>query len=159
MSKFSEKYKSIIKDLEDNIKDKDDLEYIKEKLSVLFMDFLNEIESITDMCDAKLKEIEQKQKQLEEKATRLEESVQKMENDIYLTDNYDFEIVCPYCNYEFVTEFDELKKEIKCPECNNTIELDWNEEEEEGCAGNCACCHGECEENDDDSQEENDDDM
>ena len=38
------------------------------------------------------------------------------------------------------------KTEIECPQCNNTIELDWsgnlNEENEQGCIGNCGGCPG-----------------
>lgn len=82
----------------------------------------------------------------------------KIEKELYITDedndNYDFEIVCPYCNCEFEIELKELNQDVKCPECHNVIELDWNEEES-SCHGDCSCCHGECDEDeaeDDDSE-------
>ena len=79
------------------------------------------------------------------------------------TGEYDFEIVCPYCNNEFVTDLklmNEEKTEIRCPECNNIIELDWNDDEDEGCQGHCDACHG-CMSDDYEeyNDEENEDDM
>ena len=43
-------------------------------------------------------------------------------------EDFEFEIVCPYCNYEFIADIDEHEDEILCPECNNPIELDWSED-------------------------------
>ena len=60
---------------------------------------------------------------------------------------YDFEIVCPYCENEFLIDL--KQKNFECPKCNNLIELDWTgnmEEEQEqksnGCAGKCSGCKG-----------------
>ena len=85
-------------------------------------------------------------------------------------EDYDFEIVCPYCNQEFVADIeDELKEEIECPECHNKIELDWDGEDDDCCSGGCCGCghHDECgcEEDEEDSdtdneeKDDNDDDM
>ena len=86
---------------------------------------LNELKSINN----RLKKIEQTQNSIEEKLNILQNSVNGIENDIYEED-YEFEIVCPYCNAEFVEDISS-KTNIKCPECNNTIELDWNVDNEE----------------------------
>jgi UDP:flavonoid glycosyltransferase YjiC (YdhE family) len=67
-------------------------------------------------------------------------------------DGFDFEIVCPYCNYEFIIDMAENKTEIECPECKNTIELDWTgdvDNEHHDCSGDCHGCHG-CNDEDDD---------
>ena len=67
------------------------------------------------------------------------------EKDIYDEDGFDFEIVCPYCNYEFIIDLDENKSEIECPECKNMIELDWTgniNDEKSGCQGSCHGCIG-----------------
>ena len=87
-------------------------------------------------------------KDINERIQKVEESVNHIEKDIYMDDAYDFEISCPYCNYEFTVDFEDgVKKEVNCPECKNTIELDWNEEE--NCNGECSGCHSHCgEEND-----------
>ena len=38
---------------------------------------------------------------------------------------------CPYCNYEFQTDYDEDINEIPCPECGRIIEIDWSDNEED----------------------------
>ena len=66
------------------------------------------------------------------------------DDDEYDTDDgYDFEIICPYCNTQFIADI-ESKTEIKCPECQNVIELDWNNEESQGCSGHCSMCNSRC---------------
>ena len=145
MSDIKGKYKKILEDLENNIKDSEDLQYAKEKfmeLSLLFMDI---IDRLTILTDARIKEIEEKQTEIDNKISSVQSIVDEIEGDIYEDDeNYEFEIVCPYCNYEFTTDIaDEEKEEIKCPKCNNIIELDWNSEDEYSCYGNCSHCYGE----------------
>ena len=55
--------------------------------------------------------------------------------------DYEFEILCPYCNHEFVIGKDtNLENEIECPNCHNIIELDW----EEYCDGECNDCANHC---------------
>ena len=145
MSDIKGKYKKILEDLENNIKDSEDLQYAKEKfmeLSLLFMDI---IDRLTILTDARIKEIEDKQTEIDNKISSVQSIVDEIEGDIYEDDeNYEFEIVCPYCNYEFTTDIaDEEKEEIKCPKCNNIIELDWNSEDDYSCDGNCSHCYGE----------------
>ena len=145
MSDIKGKYKKILEDLENNIKDPQDLLYTKEKfmeLSLLFMDI---IDRLTILTDARIKEREDKQTEIDNKISSVQSIVDEIEGDIYEDDeNYEFEIVCPYCNYEFTTDIaDEEKEEIKCPKCNNIIELDWNSEDEYSCDGNCSHCYGE----------------
>ena len=145
MSDIKGKYKKILEDLENNIKDPQDLLYTKEKfmeLSLLFMDI---IDRLTILTDARIKEIEDKLTEIDNYICSVLSIVDEIEGDIYEDDeNYEFEIVCPYCNYEFTTDIaDEEKEEIKCPKCNNIIELDWNSEDEYSCDGNCSHCYGE----------------
>lgn len=55
--------------------------------------------------------------------------------------DYEFEIVCPYCDYEFVTGKEtNLKDKIECPNCHNIIELDWDDY----CNGECDHCGEPC---------------
>ena len=72
---------------------------------------------------------------------------------VYLLDTGDtmFEIVCRYCENEFVIEADEDKKEIECPEYKNIIELDWSGDlcEDDECSGHCHGCSG-CGDSDED---------
>ena len=145
MSDIKGKYKKILEDLENNIKDPEDLIYAKEKFMEVSMLFMDIIDRLTILTEARIKEREEKQGEIENKISSVQSLVDEIEGDIYEDDgNYEFEIVCPYCNYEFTTDIgDEEKEEIKCPKCNNIIELDWNSEEEYSCDGNCSHCHEE----------------
>ena len=146
MSVFKDNYTSFLKDVEENIKNKEDLEYITKR----FEQFYNQIESsssnnkIAEM-ENKLKDLENKQNEIDEKFERIEEVVSNIEKDIYSEEGFDFEIVCPYCNYEFVIDVDEEKTEVECPECKNIIALDWLgdlDDDHLGCNGGCSSCHG-----------------
>ena len=73
-----------------------------------------------------IKEIKENQKNMTKNMEKMQKVIDHIESDIYSGDGFDFEIVCPYCEYEFVIDADENKKEIECPECKNIIELDWS---------------------------------
>ena len=98
-----------------------------------------------------MKEIKENQKLMTEKISKMQQVIDHIENDIYSDEGFDFEIVCPYCEYEFVIDANEDKKEVECPECKNIIELDWSGdlEEDDGCSGHCCGCSG-CESSDED---------
>ena len=102
-----------------------------------------------------MKEIKENQKEMTEKMSKMQQVIDHIESDIYADEGFDFEIVCPYCEHEFVIDAEENKDEIECPECKNIIELDWSgdiEEHEDGCSGHCCGCAG-CDD------EDNEDDM
>lgn len=145
MSDIKGKYKKILEDLENNIKNPEDLLYTKEKFMELTLIFMDIVDRLTALTDARIKEIEEKQEEINSRINSVQSIIDEIEGDIYEEDdNYEFEIVCPYCNYEFTTDIaDGEKEEIKCPQCNNVIELDWNEEDEYSCSGDCSHCHGE----------------
>lgn len=158
MANLGEEYNRILSEIERTISNENEREIVKQKVVELSSLFISTMEKMSDMVENKIAKVEEKQKELDEKIEKVNKSVNEIENDIYDEENgeFDFEIVCPYCSYEFVTDLNMLdneKSEIKCPECNNIIELDWNDnEEEEGCSGHCCDCHG-CgdeEENDED---------
>ncbi len=157
MAKLGEEYNRILSEIENTISNENEREIVKQKVIELSSLFISNMEKMSDMVDNKLAKVEEKQKELDIKIEKINKSVSEIENDIYDEEEngeFDFEIVCPYCSYEFVTDLnmlDDEKNEIKCPECNNIIELDWNDEEEDCCSGHCSSCHG-C-----GSEEENDD--
>lgn len=144
MSELSKKYQEIIKQIESKVTNEQELEFVKTKISDLSLLFIDIIDRVTEMNDNRLQEISESQLKLEQRLNKVQTIVDGIENDIYEDENYDFEIVCPYCNHEFVTELgSDMKEEIECPECHNMIELDWNEEE--GCSEeNCSHCMGGC---------------
>ena len=165
MSELNQKFRNIVKEVEERIQNKEDAEFVKQKISEISILFLDTIDRITEMGEQKMKKIEEKQKDLEEKLNSLDCSLSTIENDIYENDsddkNYDFEIVCPYCNHEFTCDIEANDNaEVQCPECKNIIELDWNAEED-GC-GDCSCCEFDCKNANMEEEQENnqeDDDM
>ena len=105
-----------------------------------------------------VKELKENQKIMTNKIEKMQQVIDHIESDIYSDEGFDFEIVCPYCEHEFVIDTNEDKNEVECPECKNVIELDWTgdlyDDEDDGCSGHCCGCSG-C---GDSSDEENEDD-
>ena len=154
MGTIKTEYKSFLDDIEKNMKNKEDLEYVKERFASFLDVMLDQIDNIMDYKKEEIDKLEKTQKQIEDKMSRMQQVIDNIEKDIY-DEGFDFEITCPYCNYEFFIDVDENKTEVECPECKNMIELDWSGGEEEGntddqndCNGNCHGCSG-CDEDDD----------
>lgn len=153
MSELSKKYKETIGDIEKHITDKEQLEYIKGQIAEISLLFMDIIDRLSEISDVRIQQMEQKQREIDSKISKVQAMVDGIENDIYEENGYEFEINCPYCNFEFSVELDtELKDEIQCPECHNLIELDWNAEEVENCGGHCSGCEG-CGEETNESQD------
>ena len=170
MSKVSEEYLKIIREIGEHISNEEERKYVLDKVSELSSLYIDLIDRATEINDKKINAIEEKQRELDEKLAKVNGYVNLIKKDIYEDEDYDFEIVCPYCNHEFVADIeDELKEEIECPECHNKIELDWDGEDDDCCSGGCCGCghHDECgcdedeEDSDTDNEEkdDNDDDM
>lgn len=155
MAELSKNYKKIVSEIEGKIKNPHELEFIKGKISELTLMFMETIDKLVDSNE--------KQVIIESKLDSLQKSLRRIEEDIYIDEDeedesegecncnfckdqmhdndYEFEILCPYCNYEFVTGKEtDLKNEIECPNCHNIIELDW----EEHCDGECNECKNHC---------------
>ncbi len=158
MSGISENYNRILSEIEQKISNPDEKEFVKNKVAELMLIFMDTIDKISDVVETEIGDIQERQKELKLNMESISKKVNRIEDDIYEDDeDFDLEIVCPYCNHEFVADLDEennIKDEVECPECHNIIELDWNEEDEDGCSGFCGGCHG-C--NDDHYDEELDD--
>lgn len=146
MSELSNRYQQIMKDLQANIKNENDKELVMNKFQELSMMFMDVIDRLSYLTDIKMKEVEKQQKEIDDRMNKIQKAVDGIESDIYEDDDtYEFEIVCPYCNHEFVTDINsELNTEVECPECHNLIELDWNGDEDEECEHNCSCCEHDC---------------
>lgn len=148
MSDFSKKYLEIIKDIDKNIKDKDTNAYVKSKIMDLMIIYAESINS--------LMEIKKTQESLEKKVEKNNHRISEIEEDIYCEsddeekcdcgceEEYEFEITCPFCDYEFITDGSYInQKDITCPKCHKTIELDWNMDDEV-CEGECGGCCDHC---------------
>lgn len=161
MTDLNKEYRKMIAELDENISNPEDLEYAKNQMYKLSMMFIDEMESITAKYEDRINALAQNQTKLEDKIKSIQKVVNTIEKDIYdgdldsEEDTYDFQIICPYCNYEFVIEMDDMKEEVTCPECRNMIELEWDGHEEEGCSGSCQHCHG-CEDTNKEEKDNND---
>ena len=143
MAELSKRFQEIMNDIQKNIKDEKELEYINGKILEISMIHMDVIDQLADTLKNKVESIEKSQKSIENKINNMQSSITGIENDIY-DEGFEFEIICPYCNTEFVADV-ESKTEIKCPECQNTIELDWNGGEEHSCcSGHCSSCNSGC---------------
>ena len=154
MGSIKNEYKSFLDDIEKNIKNKEDLEYIKKRLSSFVDVIVEKVDDIANYRKEEIEQLEERQNEIEEKMSKMQGIIDNIEKDIYAEEGFAFEIVCPYCESEFIIDVDENKTEVECPECNNIIELDWtgnvdDEPEHDGCNGSCHGCHG-CEDNDED---------
>ena len=144
MSDLRNRYQQILKELEEHIQEENERNFVVGKFQELSMVFMDIIDRLTYITDIRVKEVKEKEKEIESKIGEVQQAVDGIENDIYEEgENYEFEIVCPYCNYEFVENINsDISTEIECPECHNIIELDWNGEDE--CEQECSHCGHEC---------------
>ncbi len=141
MADLQERLKSVIEEIENKIENKDTLEFVKTQIYNLSLIFLDEIDRVSEVNVKKMEDLADKYREINDRVEDIEDTVKHIEKDIYMQEDdeegeFDLEIVCPYCNNEFMVDFsEELKDEVICPECNNVIELDWNKEDH-----NCGCC-------------------
>lgn len=122
---FNKKFNDAIKNLEENISNKKDLELAKKQVTELAVAYIDNLEIVEKRSEVKIQ-------QCLERIEKLEENLQKLEKELFEEDDIDFEpITCPYCNAHFMIECDSELTEMQCPDCNNTIELDWGEFEDD----------------------------
>ncbi len=118
------KFKEVIANLEKQIQNKEDLEFVKKQVTELTMSYLHELEKIEQNYDFKVTRCTERIEDLEKSLEDVKEQICHEEIDVE-------PITCPYCNSKFLIEFDNKQKEIKCPDCKNIIELDWDEYEDD----------------------------
>lgn len=160
MSNLKNEYKSFLDDIEKNIKNPEDLRYIKERFAKFMDAVIEKIDAILDSKNEQLEHLLKMQNSLETRMDKMQSILDNIEKDIYSDEGFDFEIICPYCNTQFVVDIDENKTEVECPECKNMIELDWTgdaDDDENSCSGHCSGCSG-CDDEQED-EEDNEDDM
>lgn len=137
MANLKKKFNEIIADLEKNIKSKEDLDYIKSQVYGISLLFLDEVDKLTELSLDRLNVMIDREKELSRKINRMESIINQLEKEVLVPQECDFEIVCPYCNTEFVEDLSRgMENEVRCPECGNMIEIDWNE--------NGSCCGHDC---------------
>ena len=92
MGSLKNEYKSFLDDIEKNIKDKEDLNYIKQRF-VRFMDaVLEEMDYISSYKTEQIEALEKSQKEVQEKLAKMQTVLDNIEKDIYSEDGFDFEM-------------------------------------------------------------------
>ena len=135
IEEISNEMKSFVRDLKNNISNKEELKNVLERTESFFDEIFKELNKYVEEEEKKIKEIKNKQRkqekrmdEIESKMEYLDESIDNIFRDIYEEEEGDFRIKCPYCNFEFSADIDEHELEVICPDCNNIIELDWSED-------------------------------
>ena len=160
MAELQNRFKKIMQDIEEHIQDKEELEYIKTQIYNISTLFLDELDKLADLNMDKMNALIERHVELNERISKVEGTISNIEKELFVEDWSYFEIVCPYCNNEFVVDLNSEKKdEVICPECKNIIELDWNEEEHNHCNGHCGGCHSDCGSEEEQEDDDDDDDM
>lgn len=122
---FNKKFNDTIKNLEENITNKKELEFVKKQVTNLAMAYIDDLSNIERRYETRIR-------YCESRVEDLENHMQKLEKELFEEDDIDFEpITCPYCNAHFMIECDSELTEMQCPDCNNTIELDWGDFEDD----------------------------
>lgn len=132
MADLKKKLNAILSDLDKNVKNKEDLEYVKSQIYNISMLFLDEIDKLAEMNIEKMNAMIEREKDLSNRINAMEKMIENIESEMIIDDEpLDFTIQCPYCNAEFVEDFTSgFKREVKCPECDNIVQLEWSPEDE-----------------------------
>ena len=154
MKELQKRIRAILEEIENNYKNEEDVLFAKTKVLELYELFADELEKLGNEWSDKVDIIATKHALLEAKVEEVQNALSKIKSDIYVDDEYDLDITCPYCDEEFTIDTsDGLKSEVTCPECNNVIELDWNDDDD-GCGHDCSGCHHDCDHEHDDEDED-----
>ena len=84
MSNLNVKFKKILDDLEKNIQNKEDLEYIKVQIFNLYNMFFDEINRMEEMSATRTETLAQSQAVLQERVDKLENQLKSMEKELYI---------------------------------------------------------------------------
>lgn len=129
MSDLEKQYNKIVETFEKNVSDEKQVKKVKKQLDKLIDIAIEDFSNVLDNYDEKMNLLEKQSRNNEERIKVLEEKLKLFEKMIEM-DDYDFFITCPYCGFEFQTDYDEEITEICCPECNQTFDIDWEDSEE-----------------------------
>ena len=128
MSDLEKQYQKMIETLENSIKDKDELMKAKEQLDDIVSIVVDDCNEIMDRYDERIKKIQDKNSEYETRITILEEKLRYFEKMVE-SEDYDFFITCPYCGFEFQTDYDDEIDEIECPECGQIFDIEWDDDD------------------------------
>ena len=99
MSKLSEEYLKIITEIGEHISNKDERNYVINKMSELSALYMSIIDKVSEVNSKRIESIEQHQEEIDNKISKMKNTLDLIKKDFYVDEDYDFEIVCPYCNH------------------------------------------------------------
>ena len=82
MGTLKSEYKSFLDDIEKNIKNKEDLEYIKKRFSNFLDIMLDQMDYISEYKKEQIDALEKNQKEMQEKINKMQEVLDNIEKDI-----------------------------------------------------------------------------
>ena len=103
MSDLQEKLNKIISDIEKNLKNKEDVEYVKTQIYNIYTIFLDEFDEIESKYNEKMDKIAFKCKVLDDRMNEIESSIEKIESDIYVKVNEEYDFGNYVVNYNTST--------------------------------------------------------
>ena len=75
MSKLSEEYLKIIKDIEEHISDKEERKYVIKKMSELSSLYIDIIDRVTDVNSKRMENLEKHQEEIDSKLSKVKNTV------------------------------------------------------------------------------------
>ena len=81
MVSIKNEYKSFLDDIEKNIKNKEDLEYIKKRFADFLEVVIEKMDYILDYKEEEMNKLEEKQNQIEAKISSMQKMIDNIEND------------------------------------------------------------------------------
>ena len=83
MAKLKEEYQNFLEDIEKNLKNKEDLDYVKARFSMFVDKVIDEMDMLIDYKEERMKELEEKQKEIDDKMNKMQQIIDNIEKDIY----------------------------------------------------------------------------
>ena len=84
MSKISDEYLKIMKDIETHISNEEEKDYIKKKIAELSSLYLELIDRVTDISEKRIDDLEEEQDELNEKISKMSETLNLIKKDIII---------------------------------------------------------------------------
>ena len=128
MTELQKEFKKILANIEKHLSNEQDVEYVKEQFFKAYTLFLDEVDELQQSTNKRIDAIAVKHQVVEAKLAQMESALEHIQKEIYEEDEYDADIICPYCGVEFTIEASgEEQESIVCPACNNEIDLEWHD--------------------------------
>ena len=86
MAEIRKEFTNFLDDLDKNIKNQEDLKYIKERSAVFMNVILDHIDFILQLKEDKISEIEEKQNIIQNKLNGIEKDIAEIQQEMYIDD-------------------------------------------------------------------------